>query len=358
MLKKIFYAAAFVQLISCGNATQDESDSENPHAVTAAFETEESNSVEGEDAADDPAVWYNRANPSASLILGTNKKLGLEVYNLDGKRLATYPTGRLNNVDVRPDFRFRGQLVDVAAASNRTRNGLDVWVIDPSGTQFELVSDTTFVSELDEVYGLCMYTHPADSSVHVMVNGKNGIVEQYQLIDSDSLITFQLVQKYVANGQVEGMVTDEELGLLYVGEEDGGIYVYSIGSDAPRVRVPQSGEENPDLKYDIEGLTLYINEDGSGYLISSSQGNNRYAVYDRHTHAYIGYFEVVESNGIDGVEETDGIDVIAKNLGPNFPHGFFICQDGFNNHDGKAVPQNFKVVKWEEVLELMTFKGF
>lgn len=353
MLKKLMIAAVCIQMAACNPNTTPSS---NGFQVKAVVETEESNSVEGDDAADDPAIWYNEAQPEKSLILGTNKKLGLEVYNLEGKRLATYPTGRLNNVDVRRGFRFRGQLVDVAAASNRTRNGLDVWVIDPSGTQFELVSDTTFVSPLEEVYGLCMYSQASDSSIHVFVNGKEGIVEQYQLVENDSTVTFQLLHKYHAEGQVEGMVTDEERGLLYVGEEDGGIYVYTIGSDKPRTRIDHSGEENPDLQYDIEGLALYINEDGSGYLISSSQGNNRFAMYDRHTYAYLGFFEVVAGDAIDGVRETDGIDVIAKSLGAQFPKGVFIAQDGFNTKDGIDVPQNFKIVSWSEIVEAFDSK--
>jgi myo-inositol-hexaphosphate 3-phosphohydrolase len=33
------------------------------------------------DAADDPAIWRNPADPAGARILGTNKKQGLLVYN-------------------------------------------------------------------------------------------------------------------------------------------------------------------------------------------------------------------------------------------------------------------------------------
>ncbi|QHC48451.1 phytase [Billgrantia tianxiuensis] len=36
------------------------------------------------DAADDPAIWYNADAPERSLVLGTDKKRGLEVYDLQG----------------------------------------------------------------------------------------------------------------------------------------------------------------------------------------------------------------------------------------------------------------------------------
>ncbi len=39
------------------------------------------------DSADDPAIWINHQNPSESLIIGTHKKKGLYVFNLQGEIL-------------------------------------------------------------------------------------------------------------------------------------------------------------------------------------------------------------------------------------------------------------------------------
>ena len=39
------------------------------------------------DAADDPAIWVHPGDPARSLILGTDKKDGLNVYDLDGRLL-------------------------------------------------------------------------------------------------------------------------------------------------------------------------------------------------------------------------------------------------------------------------------
>ena len=52
------------------------------------------------DAADDPAIWRNAANPAASLIVATDKKAGLYVYGLDGKVRSFVAAGRVNNVDL------------------------------------------------------------------------------------------------------------------------------------------------------------------------------------------------------------------------------------------------------------------
>ncbi len=44
------------------------------------------------DAADDPAIWIHPTRPELSLVIGTNKKRGLEVYDLAGRRIQSSPT--------------------------------------------------------------------------------------------------------------------------------------------------------------------------------------------------------------------------------------------------------------------------
>src|SRR5690606_10302679 len=71
------------------------------------------------DAADDPAIWVHPQQPQHSRILGTNKKAGLHLYDLNGHELQFIDAGRVNNVDVRQGFTLRGQPMDIAAASQR-----------------------------------------------------------------------------------------------------------------------------------------------------------------------------------------------------------------------------------------------
>ena len=56
----------------------------------------------------DPALWVHPADPSKSLILGTDKQEstgGLYVFGLDGKlRQSIAPLDRPNNVDVEKGF--------------------------------------------------------------------------------------------------------------------------------------------------------------------------------------------------------------------------------------------------------------
>ena len=89
--------------------------------------------------------------------------------------------------------------------------------------------------------------------------------------------------------------------------------------------VTQFTGETPSLVPDVEGLTIYYGEDGNGYLVASSQGNNTFAIYDRAgSNSYLGSFAV------EDVEETDGIDVTNVPLGEDYPAGLLVVQDGSN----------------------------
>ncbi len=89
--------------------------------------------------------------------------------------------------------------------------------------------------------------------------------------------------------------------------------------------ITQFTGETPSLVRDVEGLTIYYGEDGNGYLVASSQGNNTFAIYDRAgSNSYLGSFAV------EDVEETDGIDVTNVPLGEDYPAGLLVVQDGSN----------------------------
>ena len=87
------------------------------------------------DAADDPAIWVHPDKPDRSLVLGTDKKGGLNVFDLDGHRLQIVSDGsRPNNVDVIYDFPLLGGRADLAVAGTRSKSrpGVAFWRIDPA----------------------------------------------------------------------------------------------------------------------------------------------------------------------------------------------------------------------------------
>src|SRR3546814_14124036 len=74
-----------------------------PVQVTASGETQPVGTNRA-DAADDPAIWVDPANPNHALIVATDKKAGLHVYDLTGKDIAFTEAGLVNNVAVAGDL--------------------------------------------------------------------------------------------------------------------------------------------------------------------------------------------------------------------------------------------------------------
>lgn len=309
------------------------------------------------DAADDPAIWHNEQNPAESRILGTNKKLGLLVYNLKGELLQTLPVGHVNNVDLRQNFKSENTSIDIAVASNRSDNSIDVFTVTQSG---EVRFSEKFSTGLSEVYGICLY-QPASDKLFVLINDKDGRYQQYQVVNENTILKVKRVQEFKLEGQPEACVADDRRHLLYVGEEDKGVWHFAFDHTTGIIQ-PQSAlliaEAGAELEADVEGLGLY-HAANTSYLLVSSQGDNSYALYDVSAHSgsdkppYLGSFRVgLNSNqGIDGTTETDGLEVSTFNFGPDYPEGLVVIQDGFNLMPEE--PQNFKLVSWQDIKKVI-----
>src|SRR3546814_16085121 len=94
-------------------------------AVTALVETVPAGSYG--DAADDPAIWANPGDPAASLVIATDKKAGLYVYDMRGEVVQFLPDGQMNNVDLREGFALSGGQVVLFTASTRHDDRLDIY---------------------------------------------------------------------------------------------------------------------------------------------------------------------------------------------------------------------------------------
>nr|WP_248931006.1 phytase [Paenibacillus hamazuiensis] len=308
----------------------------------------------GDDAADDPAIWVHPADKSKSRVIATNKGGGLLVYDLDGNQLYSYTTGKMNNIDVRYDFPLGKTKVDIAAATNRTTNTIDIYSIDKTTGGLTNISGTPIVSHAAEVYGFALYHSLRSGKFYALVTGKDGEFEQYELTHNGAgKDNGTLVRTFTTATQSEGLVADDEYGYMYLAEEDAAIWKYDAepnGGTAP-LRKVDSADGNH-LTADIEGLTIYYGDDGEGYLLASSQGNSTYAVYEREDdNDYVASFKVVDHGGVDGVSGTDGIDVLSFGLGSKYPHGIFVTQDDENLQNGTIINQNFKYVDWERIAD-------
>ena len=296
------------------------------------------------DVADDPAIWVHPGDAARSRVLGTNKKQGLMVYDMQGKEQQFLATGRLNNVDLRQGVQFGGQRVDLAVATQRDDNTVVLFGIDGEGLVAEL---SRFETGLDEVYGLCLF-QPGSGGLELIVNDKNGVFRQYRIGRDGAAWTNTLAREFKVASQPEGCVADDRNEHLFIGEEKRGVWTLSARADhaaAPRL-VLGVGKH---LRADVEGMAIYHGERAS-YLIVSSQGDSTYVVLDAVAPYRVrGRFKVGFNlaAGIDGTADTDGLDVTSSNLGGVYAQGMLVIQDGYKRMpDG---PQNFKYVSWSDV---------
>lgn len=319
-----------------------------PPAVTVQAQVQTENMPRMGDAADDPAIWVDRSRAGQGRVLGTNKKQGLHVYDLQGRQLQMLESGRLNNVDLRQGVMLDGQSYDLAAATQRDENSLVLYTIDASGSVAEAAR---FPTPLERIYGICLY-QPASGGLEAFVNDKDGSYLQYRIGRADGTFTAKEVRRFKLATQPEGCVADDRNGRLFAGEEKRG--VWSIDANAgtkaePKMILPVGGP----LRADVEGMALYHGANTS-YLVVSSQGSNSYVVVDAAPpHRVRGSFRIGMNPdaGIDGASETDGLDVTAANLGGRFARGMLVVQDGYKRLPDGA--QNFKYVAWEDIVRAL-----
>lgn len=302
------------------------------------------------DAADDPAIWVHPQDPGRSLVLGTNKKQGLLVNDLSGAQRQLLEVGRINNVDLRQGIRTGGAVFDLAVATQRDEQALVLFGIDAGGQVSELARLPT---SLGDIYGLCVGRTP-DGQLDAFPNDKDGRVQQIRIERIDGQWRSRLLRQFKLASQPEGCVVDEREQRLFVGEEKRGIWALDSRADHPanpKLILPVGKA----LVADVEGLAIYQGRAGGpSYLVVSSQGNDSFLVLDaKPPHALRGGFRIGinAALGIDGVSETDGIEVTSADLGGIYAQGLLVVQDGHKRlPDG---PQNFKLLPWSDVAKAL-----
>lgn len=302
-----------------------------------------------EDAADDPAIWINEKDVTKSIVFGSNKLSGIHSYNLEGKEVQYIACGRINNVDVRQGINIGNELIDILAGSNRSDRSISIFKISDNGNINESIDYNIDLGSF-EPYGFCLYKEDINH-LYAFVNNKNGHIRQYQLFwNQDKEFSSKLVRSLKLGSQVEGMVVDDENQKLYVGEEQVGIYQFSAKSDAGKNGkvIGGSTKKNNKIRFDIEGLALI----SPHYLVASVQGSFSYAIFDMVKNEYLTSF-IIKGGHVDGVEETDGIEIFNGNLGHQFPNGVLVVQDGFNYDGNQKNNQNFKIVDLNNVLSFI-----
>ncbi|TDD67704.1 phytase [Actinomadura darangshiensis] len=373
--------------------------------------------------ADDPAIWSHPSDRNGDLVVATLKEGGLVVYDAAGREIQRFAApapprpgdepGRFNNVDLIYGFQLGRTKVDLAVVSDRGRDTVRTYAIDPRAAARHRapLTDVTdpdvapvFSSSPDDVneqrtaYGLASWqdshgrSYVALSRRHTSRLGlvrleatQTGKITYRHVQDVDLPTSFPLpgggtwtpCEDPGEGPQVEGMVADPENGAVYAAQEDVGIWRVPMDGGAPRLidkvkefgvpaaydpateecapSGPDPGAGGEHLTADAEGLTIYRQDDGDGYLLASSQGDNTFVVYDRDDPGeYLGHFRVAPGSLVDGSEVCDGAMVTSAPIG-GFRKGLLVVHDGVNTPeavDGNGEVRentNFKYVRWEDV---------
>ena len=257
---------------------------------------------------------------------------------------------------VRDGLMVDGKPRTLVAASNRTDKSIALYWLDPATRRVSRAGDP-IPTGFDDPYGMCMY---ADASgVYVFANnGDDGRYRQWRITAQGGKAVGEQVREFAVGSQAEGCAADDETGALYIAEEDGGFFRYSAKPDGGSERKEIDRVDSPNgIKADIEGLEIWAGRDGRGFIVLSNQGADNYAVYRREgDNAFVGIFHIIADpdRGIDGVSETDGLDVVGAPLGAKFPDGLLLVQDGRNLSPRER--QNYKYVSWRDISAALGIK--
>lgn len=299
-----------------------------PVPVTANGETDPVGTGKA-DAADDPAIWVDPADPSRALIIATDKKAGIHVYDLTGKDRAFIEGGRVNNVDV------IGNIVAASDRNDGVNAHIAVFRLDPDKPSLTALGRAA--AGTGEAYGFCFKkTAPGEPLTAALIL-KDGTIRVGPLtLPEGGAPAFEVDWEAKVPTQAEGCVFDGDT--LYAGEEDAGIWKLRRDYAGLVAKV-----DNQRLVADVEGLAT-IDHKGQRYLLASSQGDNAYAVFKLPSLDYVGRFAVTAGE-FGATSDTDGIEAVAGNFGAAYPDGIFLAQDG----DNAPRAQNFKLVRWDRI---------
>lgn len=288
---------------------------------------------------DDPAIWINRANPAASLVLGTDKHAdgALYVFGLDGK---IHPDKvvrglvRPNNVDVAYGLMVGGRPTDIAVVTERYAHRLRVYRL-PDLAPIDGGGLPVFAGEAArDGMGIALYTRPTDGAVFAIVSRApdraptQGYLHQYRLIDDGTgtvrAVFTRAFGTWSGKKEIEALAVDPELGFVYYSDENFGIRKYHADPAAEDAEDELAVFGRDGFAEDREGITIFPAGPGRGYILVSDQQNNALRVFPRegtpgkpHDHPCL---HTVDISAI----ESDGSEVTSVAL-PGFPGGLFVA---------------------------------
>lgn len=303
---------------------------------------------------DDPAIWVNRADPSKSLVIGTDKDQNgaLYVFDLKGNIVPEKTIKGLkrpNNVDLAYGFRLGGKAIDIAVTTERFNHKIRIFSV-PDMKAVDNGGINVFEGETGDGFrdpmGIALYT-AKDGKIYAIVGRKTGPLNgsylwQYLLSDNGrGAIDAKLVRKfgeYSGKKEIESIAVDNELGYIYYSDEQYGVRQYAADPSAGNKQLSLFATTG--FKEDHEGISIYKLSDTTGYILVSDQGANRFQLFAREGTAANPYEHKLLKVVNVSAQQSDGSEVVSVPLGPDFPHGMFVAM---------STDRTFHFYRWEDI---------
>ncbi len=300
---------------------------------------------------DDPAIWIHPDDPEQSLILGTDKgddNGGVYVFNLEGKLLKEKSiTGlpRPNNIDIEYGFVLNGDTIDIAVFAQRNADNIRILRV-PEMTFIDNGGIAVFNGEeVQSPMGVGLYKAPESGNIYAAISRKSGpdgsYLWQYLLKDSFGIVIGKPVRKFGAfkgGKEIEAIAVDDEMGYLYYSDEGAGVRKYYAHPDSSAIELAFFANQN--FTDDHEGISIYTQPGGKGYILVSDQQANRFHAFTRegipgnpHEHKRIGIIPV-------STVDSDGSEACSTPLGKHFPKGIFVAMSS---------DKTFQIYRWEQL---------
>lgn len=303
---------------------------------------------------DDPAVWVNPADPSKSLIIGTDKDAegALYVFDLKGKAidsLIVRDIQRPNNVDVGYGLNLGDRTVDFAVTGERMTSKLrffslpDMKEINAGGIE---VYHDEIGPDFRDLMGVALFQDGTTGKTFVIAGRKNGPTDgtylwQYEVLGLDGEIKLNLVRKfgaYSGKKEIEAIAVDNELGYIYYSDEGAGVRKYYADPEKGNEELAFFAQEG--FSDDHEGISIYKLDDSTGYILVSDQGADIFHVFPREGGASNPHEHALITKIATSTISSDGSESISVPLGQDFPHGLFVAMSD---------DRTFQIYRWEDI---------
>jgi 3-phytase len=275
---------------------------------------------------------------------------GLYIFDLNGKIIpekCVTGLARPNNVDVEYGLTLKGVLTDITVVTERGRNQLRVFSL-PKMDSVDNGGIPVFEGEeLRSPMGIALYKQPDTGKIYAIVSRKTGPTDgtylwQYLLEDNgEGRVKGTLVRKFgkfEGGAEIESIAVDDALGYVYYSDEGFGVRKYYADPEKGNEELALFGRTG--FTRDLEGISIYTINDGTGYILVSDQQANQFHIFTRegadgnpHDHQLI---KTVKTATV----ESDGSEVTSASLNGTFVNGMFVAMS-----DDKT----FQFYKWEDI---------